>query len=249
MKQKKSKTKQKPSAPQTKIEVKQKPADPQTKFKVKPQYLVIFSAVFLVMAFIVAALYYKSEKSDAAAQAYQRDKSTFIRANAPTRGSPAAKVDIVEFFDPACDTCKAFSPFVRDLMAAHPDKIRLYARYAPFHEGSDYVVKILEAAHRQGKFWETLDALFAAQSSWSPNHRADPNLVWNYIDGVGLDMGRLRQDMNSPEIEKIIQQDIADAKALNVTATPEFFVNGKPLPSFGYDQLKKLVEDAVDSSY
>jgi len=249
VKQKKSKVKQKPSAPQTKIEVEQKPTDLQTKFKVKPKYLVIFSAVFLVIAFIVAALYYKSEKSDATAQAYQRDKSTFIRANAPAYGNPAAKVDIVEFFDPACETCKAFSPFVKNLMAAHPDKIRLYARYAPFHEGSDYVVKILEAAHRQGKFWETLDALFAAQSSWSPNHRADPGLVWNYIDGVGLDMGRLRQDMNSPEIEKIIRQDLADAKALNVTATPEFFVNGKPLPSFGYDQLKNLVEDAVDTSY
>jgi protein-disulfide isomerase len=247
--QKKPKVKQKHSDPQRKIKVEQKPSDPRSKFKVSQKHLVIFSAAFLVITFIAGALYYKSEKSDATAQAYQRDKSTFIRSNAPTRGNPAAKVDIVEFFDPACDTCKAFSPFVKDLMAAHPDKIRLYARYAPFHEGSDYVVKILEAAHRQGKFWETLDALFAAQSSWSPNHRAEPDLVWNYIDGVGLDIGRLRQDMNSPEIEKIIQQDIADAKALNVTATPEFFVNGKPLPSFGYDQLKNLVEDAVDTAY
>jgi len=216
---------------------------------VKQKYLVIFSAAFLLIAFIVGTLYYKSEKSDAAAQAYQRDKSTFIRANAPAYGNPAAKVDIVEFFDPACETCKSFSPFVKNLMAAHPDKIRLYARYAPFHEGSDYVVKMLEAANRQGKFWETLDALFAAQSSWAPQHRPQPELVWNHIGGVGLDLRRLRHDMNSPEIEKIIRQDLADAKALNVKATPEFFVNGKPLPSFGYDQLKNLVEDAVHAAY
>jgi len=36
---------------------------------------------------------------------------------------------------------------------------------------------------------------------------------------------------------------------LNVKATPEFFVNGKPLPSFGYDQLKSLVEDELAAAY
>jgi len=216
---------------------------------VKQKHLVIFSAVFLLIAFVAGAMLYSSQKSDAALQAYQRDKSTFIRENAPAFGNPAAKVDIVEFLDPACETCKEFYPFVKKLMAAHPDKIRLYVRYAPFHAGSDQVVKILEAAHRQGKFQETLEAIFAAQSSWAPQHRPQPELVWNHIGGVGLDIRRLRHDMNAPEIEKIVQQDIADAKKLNVKATPEFFVNGKPLPSFGYDQLKNLVEEAVATAY
>lgn len=215
----------------------------------KQKYLVIVSAVFLLLAFAAAALLYQSSKSDAAAQAYQRDKSTFVRAHSPVLGNPAAKVDIVEFFDPACETCKEFSPFVKKLMAAHPDKIRLYARYAPFHKGSDQVVKLLEAAKRQGKFWETLDAVFAAQSSWAAHHRPQPELVWNHIGSVGLDIAKIRQDMASPEIEKIIEQDLADAKTLNVKATPEFFVNGKPMPSFGYDQLKRLVDDAVAAAY
>ena len=47
--------------------------------------------------------------------------------------------------------------------------------------------------------------------------------------------------MNAPEIQAIIDQDLADAKALNVTMTPGFFVNGKTMSSFGYDQLKNLV--------
>ncbi|MFA5916441.1 MAG: thioredoxin domain-containing protein [Burkholderiales bacterium] len=215
----------------------------------KQKYLVISSALLLLLAFAGGALYYKSRQADAAAQAYQRDRSTFVRDYSPTHGNPAAKVEIVEFFDPACETCREFYPFVRKLMDAHPDKIRLYARYAPFHNGSDQVVKILAAAHKQGKFWETLEAVFAAQSSWAPQHRPQPELVWNYLGGVGLDIPRLRQDMESPEIEKIVRQDLADAKKLNVTATPEFFVNGKPMPSFGYEQLKTLVEDAVSAAY
>lgn len=215
----------------------------------KPKHLVIFSAIFLLLAFAAGALLYKSSQSDAALQAYQRDKSTFIRANAPTQGNPAAKVDIVEFLDPACETCKEFYPFVKKLMAAHPDKIRLYVRYAPFHTGSESVVKILEAAHMQGKFFQTLEAVFASQASWAPNHRPQPDMVWNYIGNVGLDIARLRQDMSTPEMDKIIQQDIAAANKLNVKATPEFFVNGRPLPSFGFNQLKDLVDEAVSAAY
>lgn len=215
----------------------------------KQKTLVIISAVFLLIAFVAGAMYYQSRKAAAGAEAYQRDRSTFARDWSPTRGDPAAKVEIAEFFDPACETCREFAPMVKKLMDAHPGKIRLIARYAPFHPNSDQVVKLLAAAHLQGKFWETLDAVFAAQSLWAPQHRPQPELVWNYIGGVGLDIRRLRHDMESPEMDKIIQQDLADGKKLNVKATPEFFVNGKPLPSFGYDQLKTLVEDAVSSAY
>lgn len=215
----------------------------------KQKHLFVASAIVLLLVFIVGTLVYKSQKSDAAVEAYRRDKSTFLREHSPTLGNAAAKVDIVEFFDPACETCKEFYPLVKKLMAANPDRIRLYARYAPFHKGSDYVVKLLAAANKQGKFWETLDAVFAAQSSWAPNHQPQPQMVWNYIGGAGLDIDRLRQDMNAPEIEKIIEQDLADAKKLNVTMTPEFFVNGKPLPSFGFEQLKDLVVDALDTAY
>jgi protein-disulfide isomerase len=215
----------------------------------KQKHLVLFSALFLLIAFAAGAMLYRSQKADAALQAYQRDKSTFIRENVPVFGNPAAKVDIVEFLDPACGTCKEFYPLVKKLMAAHPDKIRLYVRYAAFHPGSDRVLKLLEAAHRQGKFLETLEAVFAAQDRWAPQHRPQPELVWNHIGGLGLDIGRLRQDIALPEMDRIIQQGLDDAKTLGVKATPEFFVNGKPLPSFGYEQLKALVGAEVAAAY
>lgn len=222
---------------------------------VKPQparakrgYLFVVAALALLLAFIAGALLYERHKADESVLAYQRNKSTFVRAHSPTYGNPAAKVEIVEFFDPACETCREFYPLVKKMMASNPDRIRLFARYAPFHPGSDYVVRILEAAKRQGKFWETLEAVFAAQPSWAPNHHPQPQLVWNYINGVGLNLERLRQDMNAAEINAIIEQDLADAKALNVTMTPEFFVNGRPLPSFGYEQLKALVDGALRSA-
>jgi protein-disulfide isomerase len=55
--------------------------------------------------------------------------------------------------------------------------------------------------------------------------------------------------MNDPEIVKLINQDLADAKTLNVRKTPGFFVNGKPLSRFGYQQLKELVDSEINKYY
>ena len=50
-------------------------------------------------------------------------------------------------------------------------------------------------------------------------------------------------------MDKIVQQDLGDARKLNVKATPEFFVNGKPLPTWGWDQLKTLVQEELAANY
>ena len=209
----------------------------------------IVSAVLLLLVFVLGAFLYNSEKFDASAKLAEQNQSLLAREHAPRLGPAEAKVHIVEFLDPACGTCRDFYPLVKNLMQANRDKIRLSLRYAPFHAGSDKVVKILEAARKQDKFWETLEVVLATQPRWAPNHRAEVDLLWPQLGSLGLDMERIRRDMLAPEIERVLALDVADAKALNVTKTPEFFVNGRPLPSFSYDQLKKLVDDAVAKAY
>jgi len=211
--------------------------------------LFISAAVFLLLAFLVAVLYYKAEKVEQGEQLAGRNRAGLVRDHAPALGPSNAKVRIVEFLDPACETCRRFYPFVKDMLIVHPDQIHLSLRYAPFHQNSDQVVALLMAADKQGKHWETLEALLAAQDDWVDHHVVRPERVWRHIEGLGLDMAQLRQDMNSPEIAKRIAQDLADAQTLNVTKTPEYFVNGKPLPSFGYEPLKQLVDEALKSAY
>ena len=55
--------------------------------------------------------------------------------------------------------------------------------------------------------------------------------------------------MRAPELSRLIEQDLRDAVALKVSGTPEFFVNGKPLPQFGADQLKALVKSETRAAY
>jgi protein-disulfide isomerase len=214
----------------------------------KQKNMFIASAVLLILALIVGAFLYMNQRGEQARQTAAQNQVALVRSHSPTFGNADAPVHIVEFLDPACGTCRDFYPLVKNLMAANPGKIRVSVRYAPFHPGSDQVVKVIEAARKQGQFRQTLEALYASQAAWAQNHTAQVDLVWPQLNGLGLDMERLRSDMNLPEIAQLIQQDLADAKTLNVTMTPEFFVNGRPLPSFGYDELKKLVEDALVSA-
>ena len=215
----------------------------------KQKTLFIASAGVLLAAFVVGVLVYNIQRADRTAEVVKRNPQALTRLHSPTLGNADAKVHIVEFLDPACGTCAQFSPFVKDLMAANPGRIRLTVRYAPLHQGSEQVVKVLEAARKQGKYWQALEALFATQRQWVQNHVAHAQLAWNSLAGLGLDLDRVRADMNAPEVTRIVEQDIADTRTLNVTQTPEFFVNGRAMPSFGARQLKDLVDEEIAKAY
>ena len=152
---------------------------------------------------------------------------------------------IVEFLDPACETCAQLYPYVKQMLADNPGRIRLSIRHVPFHQGAEFVVRLLEASRGQDKYWQTLEALLATQAQWAPHHTVQPDLVWPAIAGVGLDTERLKADMNAPAVAERMQRDIDDARVLKVTATPEYFVNGRPLPSFGLQQLQDLVNEEL----
>lgn len=212
---------------------------------------VAVAIVVLVAAFVTGVLVDRSNRAGAPAPESRPvvDASALARFHSPTLGDASAKVHIVEFFDPACGACRDFYPFVKRLMAEHPGRIRLTLRYAPFHKGADEVVRLLEAARKQGKFWPALEALLAAQDQWTVQHVARVELALPVVASLGLDMERLRRDMRAPELDQLLRQELQDAATLGVSQTPEFFVNGEPLPSFGYDELKNLVERALREGY
>lgn len=207
------------------------------------------SCLALIFVFMFASSYYKGRQTEKFGFMAQENASTFIRDHSQTLGSDDAKVYLVEFMDPACETCAAFSPFVKQMMAANPGKIKLVLRYAPFHTGADYFVTILEAAKKQGKYWQTLDIMYKSQPYWASHSNPQPQKIWQFLPKAGLNIAQLRKDMNDPAIAKLIDQDLADAKTLNVRKTPGFFVNGKPLITFGYRELQELVQSELRANY
>ena len=165
---------------------------------------------------------------------------------APTLGDPDAKVHIVEFLDPACETCALFYPLVKNWMQEVPGQIRRSVRHVAFHEGAEHAVKALEASRKQDKYWETLEALLASQSAWTQHHRVLPEKIAPAIAGVGLDMERLEADMSSMEVLRRFEKDKNDSILLKVAKTPTYFVNGRPLPKFGAQELADLVREELE---
>ncbi|MEP1588972.1 thioredoxin domain-containing protein [Sulfitobacter sp.] len=169
-----------------------------------------------------------------------------IRPYSPILGPEDAPVTIVEFFDPACEACRAFYPIVKDIMTEHGDAVRVVIRYTPFHGPiSDSSIKLLEAARMQGKFEPVLNALMAYQNAWAAAGAPDLEKIGRIAAGAGLDLELAMQQIKSPEVVAVFNQDKADVETMGINQTPTFFVNGKPLDPFGEAELRRLVAAEV----
>jgi len=169
--------------------------------------------------------------------------------HAPTVGEPTAKVHIVEFLDPACETCAVFYPMVKQMLAENRGKIRLSLRHIPLHQGADTVVAMLEASRKQDKYWPALEALLGTQQLWVQHHVVLPAMARQVVASVVPDMAKLAADMNAPDVLQRMAQDRSDAQKLGVKQTPEYFVNGRQMESFGRQQLQDLVRQALSAAY
>lgn len=215
----------------------------------KKTHIVVVSAIVLLIAFVLGSFLVKDRKQESLSSLARKNAEALVRDHSPVLGDPAAKVTLTEFMDPACETCRAFDPFIKQMLAAYPGKLKLVVRYAPLHHGADYMCALLEASKRQGKYWETRQLMYDTQPQWTEHHSARPELLWKHLPRIGLNVDQLRKDANDPTIARAVQQDMADARTLQVTKTPGFFVNGKPLVTFGYEQLKALIEGELRANY
>jgi protein-disulfide isomerase len=94
-----------------------------------------------------------------------------------------------------------------------------------------------EAAHRQGKFWEMHDAIFADQKN------LDNDTFRAHAAQIGLDMERFNRDLVAADIYERVDTDAKEAAALGLTGTPGFFVNGKFLAGAKpFEEFKALID-------
>ena len=208
----------------------------------------IIAAVVVVIAIVAlsATFVYESDQTPPAADGPSARDIALASEGAPTLGDPNAKVHLVEFLDPACETCALFFPMVKNWMSQVPGEIRLSVRHVAFHDGAEHAVKALEASRGQDMYWEALEALLASQREWVDHHVVQPDKIDPILAGIGLDMDKLHADMNSMAVLQRFERDKQDAILLKVSKTPDYYVNGRPLPSFGAQQLAGLIRDDLE---
>ena len=171
-----------------------------------------------------------------------------VRPHSPVFGAAKAPVTVVEVLDPACEACRAFAPVIEQLLFTYPEDVRVVVRYADFHPASLQALRLLVAAQAQGKVRELLSALFERQEEWAAHTGPDPARAWKIAGDVGIDVRRAQQDALDASVDHILQAEADDLVALKVDRTPTFFVNGKPLPTFGPQELVDLVASEVQAS-
>ncbi|WP_413615690.1 DsbA family protein [Halomonas cupida] len=174
--------------------------------------------------------------------------NTLVRPHSPILGAEDAPVTIVEFFDPACEACRAFYPLTKRILATYPEQVQLVLRYTSFHgEISDTAIRVLEAARRQDVFEPVLETLLARQEQWASHGRFDEQAILDIASQAGLDQASAEAFLDSPEVQATINQDMDDVRKNKVLQTPTFFINGELLSPFGmqelFDAVKREVED------
>lgn len=212
---------------------------------------IMLSVVAVAVAVFAAAAWFTTRPASVAATATvpPERSEALLRSYSPILGPEDAPVTIVEFFDPACEACRAFYPVVKDIMAEHGDAVRVAIRYTPFHgEASEEAIRVLEAARMQDVYEPVMEALLREQPRWASHGAPAPGLILEVAATAGLDVDAARTQMLAPGVVAILNQDRADVETMAVRQTPTFFVNGRPLDPFGEAELRALVAEEVAAS-
>jgi protein-disulfide isomerase len=158
-----------------------------------------------------------------------------VAADGPARGPAGAPITIVEFSDFQCPYCQRVLPIMDEILAKYPDEVRLVYRHLPLesiHPRARAAAEAAACAQHQDGFWPYHDKLFA-------NSRAlDEEDLRRYAGEVGLDATAFDQCLTDGRFRAKVDADLAAARAVGISSTPTFLVNGilvsgaKPVAEF-----------------
>lgn len=132
----------------------------------KKNFVLIGSIVLVAVMFAMGMFALQGKKAEESTALASKNAANLVKFHSPTSGAADAKVTLVEFFDPSCEACRAFYPLVKSILEENKGKVKLVLRYAAFHQGSDIVVKMLEASKAQNLYWQSLEAVLKSQPEW-----------------------------------------------------------------------------------
>lgn len=158
-------------------------------------------------------------------------------------GPGDAPVTLVEYGDYECPFCGRAYPIVHQVRKTLGSKLRFVFRNFPLAEIHPHAMRAAEtseAAAVQGKFWEMHDMIFTHQKSLDDEH------LLQYAEQIGLDVERVRSELESGVHSERVQQDFRSGIRSGVNGTPTFFINGERLDGpWDFEGLMDAIERAT----
>jgi protein-disulfide isomerase len=220
-----------------------KPTDPARKVRIV--LWILLAAV--VSAGLIWYAVFTATKPDPAALQPVVDAQV-IREDSHRLTTPAAeKAQLVEFLDFECESCRAAEPLVQELKKEYGDRITFVHRYFPLpsHKNSGQAALAVEAAAQQGKYEQMAAKMFETQPQWGEKQDFQNSLFRTFAEELGLDMEKYDAAMAAEETKERIRKDITDGRALGVTGTPTFFLDGQKLTINSKEHFRQLLDDAA----
>ncbi|SMH44008.1 sodium/proton antiporter, NhaA family [Rathayibacter oskolensis] len=177
--------------------------------------------------------------------------TSLLRAVDPERDHISGPVDapltIVEYADFQCFFCLRASGSIDEVRRELGDQLRYVWRHAPltaFHPNALAAAEATEAAALQGRFFEFGRRLFTDQDHLQPTD------IMRHARELGLDLERFENDLRSPDVSARVRDDMLDAEAMDITAVPTFFLNGRRLvgPYDAQTLISRLRDTSSDST-
>ena len=142
---------------------------------------------------------------------------------APVKGNPSGRVTVIEFVDYECPHCKHAQALMRQVVEEYPKDVKMYFKHFPLssHANARLAAEGAVAAHKQGKFWQFNEKV------WANSENLTPAVLEKAAKEVGLDVARWRTDIDSDAIKSQVQADKSEGNDLGVLATPSIYINGR----------------------
>jgi protein-disulfide isomerase len=132
------------------------------------------------------------------------------------RRQRSGNVTLVEFFDYNCPYCRAMTPVMAKAEAADPQVRIVYKEFPMLGQGSAFAAKAALAANKQGKYVAFHRALFQVRG------QVDEAKVIEVAASVGLDVSRLKSDMQDAAINTMLAKDLKLAQTSQINGTLGF---------------------------
>jgi protein-disulfide isomerase len=172
---------------------------------------------------------------------------TEVMADDHVLGRPDAPVTVLEYGDYECPYCRGAARDVHEMLARYPDSVRFVFRNFPIaqlHPHAEQAAEAAEAAGAQGKFWPMYELLL------QPASRLDLDSLLDSAAGLGLDLGRFRDEVTGQAYAGKIERDIREGIRDGVNATPKLYVDGEridgKLPLEGVEDAIRAAVRAAD---
>ena len=156
----------------------------------------------------------------------------FRDPDSPVGGNPDGDVTLVEFFDYNCPYCRQMAPVMTQAETDDPQLRIVYKEFPILGPGSVVAAKAALAANKQGKYVAFHRALYQIRGP------VEESKVLDAAATMGLDVDRLKADMQDPAIAGVVDRNLKLAQALRISGTPGFVIGDQIL--VGASDLKTL---------